>query len=148
VSVSEPPDRAAAVCYRIRDGQVQFLIVRTSDDDAWTFPKGRPDPDDDDFRGTALREACEEAGVHGDLDAQPLLRYAFPGKRERLVEAYLLHVLSTGRPRGKERDRKPTWLDPAQTRGRLAENRSERYAAEHARVVDAAEQRIAELNRG
>lgn len=143
------PDRAAAVPFRQHEGQLQFLLVHLEHHDAWTFPKGSIEPkwDGGDRRGAALREACEEAGVHGDLDDQPLTRYAYPGGREpgeRCVEAYLLRVLSQKPPRRKERFRHPTWVTTDEARTLLAAGRERRYAEEHARVLDEALERLAE----
>ena len=68
----------AAVCYRARNGSFDFLLVRTKGGDKWTFPKGHVEMDETP-QGSAAREACEEAGVHGVVAAQPFTHYRYPG---------------------------------------------------------------------
>jgi len=59
----------AAVCYRVRGGEPEFLLVRTRNGH-WTFPKGRVDQDATNA-DAAAREAYEEAGVRGSVDSVP-----------------------------------------------------------------------------
>lgn len=54
----------AAICYRLRHGKIQILLITSRGGRRWTIPKGWP------MRGrtppqTAAREAWEEAGVEG-----------------------------------------------------------------------------------
>ena len=53
----------AAVCYRLKDDEPEFLLVRTRSG-RWTFPKGGVDGDATNAEAAA-REAYEEAGVKG-----------------------------------------------------------------------------------
>src|SRR4051812_21465779 len=69
----ETISHVAAVCYRIRDGEIEFLLVRTRAG-RWTFPKGRVE-DDATRSAAAAREAFEEAGVHGRVDSLPFATY-------------------------------------------------------------------------
>ena len=133
---------AAAVCYRRRDGAIEFLLVRTKGGNKWTFPKGHVEKGET-AREAAAREAHEEAGVAGTISDAPLTTYVYPagsdGAGERSVPAYLLEV-SQDEPQARvEGRREPTWFDPEAARRKLGEGgREPRYAEEHARVLETA----------
>ena len=63
----------AAVCYRMRKGGIEFLLVQTRGG-RWIFPKGGVEPGLTDAQSAAL-EAFEEAGVHGRMEAISFARY-------------------------------------------------------------------------
>src|SRR5689334_17878774 len=63
----------AAVCYRVSQDDIEFLLVRTQSG-KWTFPKGGVD-DDPSFAAAAGREAFEEAGVMGQVEQRPFASY-------------------------------------------------------------------------
>jgi 8-oxo-dGTP pyrophosphatase MutT (NUDIX family) len=138
--------QVAAICYRIQDGDVSFLLVRTRSG-RWTFPKGGVDPGLS-CAESAAREAFEEAGVYGRIAPRPLMRYLHSkrtslreGRRQEMtVEAYLLQVLRQGTP--LEDGREPTWFSPEKARKRLADGRSAEYAEEIVAVIDRALHRI------
>ncbi|MFQ5790928.1 MAG: NUDIX domain-containing protein [Acidobacteriota bacterium] len=133
----------AAICYRQRGEDVEFLLVRTKSGRKWTFPKGhikrreREKPWE-----AAAREAREEAGVMGKPARSPLAHYLYragPSKApgEYLVAAYLLKVESQHRP--EEAFRQPTWFSPRNACASLAEGgRETRYVTEHQRVLKSA----------
>src|SRR5271169_3005360 len=56
-------EQVAAVCYRRRGGNIEFLLVKTGKG-RWIFPKGSVEPGLTHAQAAAL-EAFEEAGVHG-----------------------------------------------------------------------------------
>jgi len=129
----------AAICYRVQDSQIQFLLVRTRSG-RWTFPKGRVE-DDPTRAAAAAREAFEEAGVFGRVESLPICHYLHnkrPGFRrgEHIVDAHLCEVVSLVAPEEVHRD--PTWFDADKAKRRLQENRHEKYAAELSNVVDRA----------
>ena len=135
----------AAVCYRIKDEEPEFLLVRTRSG-RWTFPKGGVD-DDATHAEAAAREAYEEAGVKGRIEHEPFHWY-FHSKRERFrssremiaVQAHLCEVERLVEP--KEGHRNPTWFTAEKARRRLRENRSRELAREVTDVVDRAIVRI------
>lgn len=140
------PLQVAAVCYRVREFSVEFLLVKTSSG-KWTFPKGRIEP----VLGataSAAREAWEEAGVRGQIDEQHFGFYldmkrslAHENKlREIIVASFLLEVRSTVPP--DETDRNPTWFTPQQAKKRLQEARSAEYAEQICNIVDTAVQHV------
>ncbi len=135
----------AAVCYRLKDDEPEFLLVRTRSG-RWTFPKGGVD-DDVTHAAAAAREAYEEAGVKGRIEHEPFHWY-FHSKREHFrsgrdvvtVQAHLCEVERLVDP--KEDHRNPTWFRADKARRRLRENRSAELADEVIAVVDRAVQRI------
>jgi len=138
------PTIAAAVAFRHRDEQVEVRLVRTSDGERWTFPKGRQERGET-LAQTAAREAEEEAGVVGVADEDPLIEYRHAPSRhakraDDAVAAFLLTIQSVG-PSG-EHDRDPTWFDLETARDRLAEGREIVYARELERVLAAAEREL------
>jgi 8-oxo-dGTP pyrophosphatase MutT (NUDIX family) len=130
---------AAAVCFRRAQGGIEILIVRTSDGHRWTLPKGHIKRGEAPAKA-AEREAEEEAGVRGAIDADPLIHYLYPRwpTGEYLVSAYLLSVIADEDPAPLEEGREPRWLSPQEAISKLGQNRQSRYAAEHRKVIGAA----------
>jgi len=131
----------AAVCYRLKGDEPEFLLVRTHSG-RWTFPKGGVDGDAT-HAAAAAREAFEEAGVKGRIDNDPFHWY-FHSKRDRFrsrrpmvpVHAHLCEVERQVAP--KEAHRDPTWFKADKARRRLRENRSPEMAGEVIQVIDQA----------
>jgi len=135
----------AAVCYRVRDGELEFLLVRTRNGH-WTFPKGGVD-EDATHADAAAREAYEEAGVRGWVEHFPFSSYRHckprqPSSRRQviLVQAHLCEVKLMVRPREDYRD--PTWFSAAKAKRRLRKFRTSEFAAEVSSVIDRATERI------
>jgi len=145
-------EQVAAVCYRIRSGEIEFLLVRTYSGH-WTFPKGKAEPGLTHAQAAAL-EAFEEAGVHGRMEEASFARYVRRKRgnmrdlarsdrsveKEIFVQAHLCEVSRLEAP--KEQGRTPTWFSAKKTKRRLCEDRTADFAAELARVVDRAVSRI------
>lgn len=141
-------EQAAAVCYRVRSGVIEFLLVRTNSGH-WTFPKGHAEPGLTHAQVAAL-EAFEEAGVHGRMEEAAFTHYVRRKRagssrvrsreKELAVSAHLCEVTRLEPP--PESYRNPTWFSPSQAKRRLAEDRAADFAAELARVVDRAVSRI------
>lgn len=142
------PTHVAAVCYRVSEEGVEFLLVRTRAG-RWTFPKGRVEGDPS-RAAAAAREAFEEAGVFGRVESQPIGCYLH-SKLDRLhvdehaVDAHLCEVVSLVPPEETHRD--PTWFDPEKAKQRLCENRKPKYANELSNVVDRALHHIEQRHR-
>jgi 8-oxo-dGTP pyrophosphatase MutT (NUDIX family) len=144
-------EQVAAVCYRVRPGGIEFLLVRTNSGH-WTFPKGGAEPGLTHAQAAAL-EAFEEAGVHGRMEEASFTRYirrkragTSGAKKEVAVQAHLCEVLRLDPP--QEPDRNPTWFSVEKAKRRLSEDRASDYAAELARVVDRALARVQRLRSG
>lgn len=132
-----PPGRTvvAAVCYRRHaNGKVEFLLVRTRAG-RWTFPKGGVDGDSTNAIAAA-REAHEEAGVRGQVEALAFTCYLHykSGGEAHTVSAYLCRVADLETPR--ELFRTPRWFSADSAKRRLREQRPGFYAEELERVVD------------
>ena len=144
-------EQVAAVCYRIDDGRLEFLLVQTRRGGRWTFPKGGVEPALTRSQSAAL-EALEEAGVHGSIEEAPFARYATQEqavgrnapRNEPMIAAYLCAVAWRTSPH--EANRKPTWFSPEKAKKRLAQLRERRFAQELCRVVDRAVMRVERLH--
>ncbi len=124
----------AAVPVRPRAaGGLEFLLVRTSNGERWTFPKGGRDPGEA-LVEAAAREAIEEAGAIGRIDPDPIGEYLYRGEN---VVAYLLEVEREQRP--AEGARRPTWFGFEAARSRLAEGRDVAFGEQMERVLLAAQ---------
>lgn len=141
------PVQVAAVCYRRRRAQIEFLLVRNSGGRKWTFPKGAPERHLSHSEAAA-QEALEEAGVQGVIDLHPFHLYLHSkgvfwqpgGVQEYVVKAFLLEVERSDQP--LESEREPTWFSPQDAKVILATGREVKYAQELAAVIDRALARI------
>ncbi len=146
-------EQAAAVCYRVRSGAIEFLLVRTRGG-RWTFPKGSAEPGLTHAQAAAL-EAFEEAGVHGRIEEASFTGYvrrkrgdgknhaSRSDEKEVAVKAYLCEVLRLSPPQEPKRDR--TWFSVEDARRRLREGHKNNGGVQFARVVDRAVARIQRL---
>src|SRR5438132_6960659 len=138
--------QVAAVCYRIRGSNIEFLLVQTRNG-RWTFPKGSAEPGLTHAQAAAL-EAFEEAGVHGRMEEASFAQYirrkggSFENSAETELSfsAHLCEVLRLDPPQESNRNR--TWFSIADTKRNLREDRDRDYGAKLARVVDRAVDRI------
>ncbi len=136
-------EQVAAVCYRRRGGDIEFLLVQTGGG-RWIFPKGGVEPGLTHAQAAAI-EAFEEAGVHGRIEEAPFARYRVrrPGKRssgKQTVIAHLCEVLRLGAPQETGRNR--TWFSTAEAKRCLQDDRRSEDAAELLRVIRRAAARI------
>jgi 8-oxo-dGTP pyrophosphatase MutT (NUDIX family) len=143
-------EQAAAVCYRVRGGAIEFLLVQTRGSGRWTFPKGSAEAGLTHAQAAAL-EAFEEAGVHGRMEEASFTQYvSSKGRGSRRseakgfsVSAHLCEVVRLGTP--KESNRNRTWFSVREAKQRLGEGRRREDGAEFAGVVDKAVKRIQNL---
>jgi 8-oxo-dGTP pyrophosphatase MutT (NUDIX family) len=147
-------EQVAAVCYRLRAGEIEFRLVKTGKG-RWIFPKGNVEPGLTHAQAAAL-EAFEEAGVHGRMEEASFTAYVRskrrelrnsasrsngrPAEKESAVNAHLCEVLRLVAP--LEMGRNPTWFSPEKAKRRLQEDRTSDFGAELARVIDRAVSRI------
>jgi len=138
-------EQVAAVCYRVRNDFVEFLLVRTRGG-RWIFPKGNAEPGLTHAQAAAL-EAFEEAGVHGRMEEACFSRYSRrtePSERASqktvTVNAHLCEVLRLESP--QESGRTPTWFPAEKTKRLLREDRSPDYGSDLARIINRALARI------
>jgi len=140
---SDTSSIVAAVVYRLVGGEPEFLIVRTADGCHWTFPKGHVREAEEPLDGVR-REALEEAGVTGQVEAEPLTTYAYPSTRlrdigDRQVIAYLLKAERTT---AAGEGRSARWVSAGGAKRLLRRGRSVRHASEGERVLELARRRM------
>jgi 8-oxo-dGTP pyrophosphatase MutT (NUDIX family) len=138
-------EQVAAVCYRIRGGGIEFLLVRTRARGRWTFPKGNAEVGLTHAQAAAM-EAFEEAGVHGCMEEALFVRYisrSKSGTKGVAVSAHLCEVLRLCPPKECKRNR--TWFTASEAKLCLREGRRNEDAAELVRVVGRAVARIERL---
>lgn len=118
---------AAVPVRRTPAGELEFLVVRTSKGDRWTFPKGGVERGES-LPAAAAREAREEAGVTGTVSSRPLGTYRYAASRNGHddVTAFLLEVDRDGLEAEPGRD--PTWCEHDAAVRKLAERRRAGYA--------------------
>jgi len=135
---SGTPVAAAVPVRRRTGGEVEFLLVRTSHGDRWTFPKGRVERGES-MSEAAAREAREEAGIVGTVLPEPLgvYRYASPRNGSDDVTAFLLEVRRDGLRAESGRD--PVWLSRDAALERLVQGRENGYGEAMSRILRAAE---------
>ena len=141
------PLQVAAICYRRRGSEIEFLLVNTNGGSKWTFPKGSTDPRLSHSQA-AEREAAEEAGATGTIEPRHFHLYIHSkgvfwqpgGVQEFVVKAFLMEVHQMQKP--DEANRKPTWVSPEEARRRLAKGREAKYSHELEAVIDRALERI------
>ncbi len=76
VPTAEAHRQYGAVCWRLREGQLEVLLITSRDTGRWVIPKGWP------IKGktpaeSAAQEAFEEAGVRGTLSPASLGIYGY-----------------------------------------------------------------------
>ena len=141
------PLQVAAVCYRRRGADLEFLLVNSNGGNKWTFPKGNPDAGLSHSQ-SAEREALEEAGAHGSTDVKHFHLYIHSkgvfwesrGVQEFVVKAFLLEVEGTHAP--FETNRNPTWFTAPDAKQMLKKGREVKYGRELETVIDRAIERI------
>ena len=85
------PDQASAVPFRRHGNRVEFCLITTSSG-RWGFPKGYIDAGESPEQA-ALKEALEEAGLHGRIVGAPLAYYRIDkNDNSKKVVALLMEV--------------------------------------------------------
>jgi 8-oxo-dGTP pyrophosphatase MutT (NUDIX family) len=110
--------QAGAIVYRIDDGEVRLLLVRSKKNpEIWVFPKGHIDPGETPA-ATALRETEEEAGVTGELIGPTGRTLAFQSGFEWVeVEYFLVRLIAEeDSPEGRQK----IWVSPDEAIERLS----------------------------
>ena len=106
-------DQACAIPFRQHNNQTEFCLVTSAGKGRWVFPKGYIDPGET-FLETALKEASEEAGLHGAVAGRPLGTFRYRKDGDLLtVVAVLMQVARCDRdwPESGFRRRKWTTAD-------------------------------------
>ena len=119
--MSSTVDSAAAVPYRIRDGQLEICLITTRSR-LWGIPKGLVDPDDSP-ETTALKEAEEEAGLLGHLVGEALGTYSYEKEGSELtVQVFLMQVERTLEHWDEAEFRERKWVEADEALNLLKEH--------------------------
>ncbi|MBN3869756.1 NUDIX hydrolase [Nostoc sp. JL33] len=109
--VSKVLKQSGVIPYRVNNGKIEILLITTRNFQDWVIPKGDI-PNGMSPPDSAAKEAWEEAGVIGQVDANELGTYKYRkrGKSYR-VKMYLLPVdmLSEDYPEASKRKRQ--WVE-------------------------------------
>ncbi|MEM9636975.1 MAG: NUDIX hydrolase [Pseudomonadota bacterium] len=105
----------AALCYRLRKGKLQVLMITSRGSKRWIVPKGWP-MDGRTPAASAVQEAWEEAGVRGQSDGRCLGIFSYSKEAEDLgalpclamVYAVQVETLADDYPEAGQRERK--WM--------------------------------------
>lgn len=117
---SNPLLQAAAIPYRLRNEEIEFCLITSIRKGTWGFPKGIIDPGESPHQ-TALKEAEEEAGLHGRIVGEPLGQYRyFKWGTTLLVTVYLMEVTADDSEWAEGHVRKRAWHPADEARAALA----------------------------
>jgi 8-oxo-dGTP pyrophosphatase MutT (NUDIX family) len=112
---TEPAMQCAALCFRVRRGKTQVLLVTSRDTGRWLLPKGWPIAGLNPTQ-TAAREAWEEAGVKGAATEECLGHYSYlktfadRAGQPCIVAVYPLRVALTADRFRESQQRRRKWF--------------------------------------
>ncbi|MCV2882932.1 NUDIX hydrolase [Actibacterium sp. XHP0104] len=113
-----PALQVAALCYRLRKGQFEVLMITSRGTGRWIIPKGWP-IEGLDSPGAALREAWEEAGVKIARSSNaPVGRYSYSKRLDNdvllpcVVDVYAVRVEKIANEYPESKQRKRRWVSP------------------------------------
>jgi 8-oxo-dGTP pyrophosphatase MutT (NUDIX family) len=121
--------QVAALCWRIsRDAGpvLEVLVITSLNSKRWILPKGWPEPELTPAQ-SAAREAFEEAGVSGKIDAQPIGTYHYLKEKKDgsgmpcSVEVFALAVTRQLQDWPEKGAREILWLPLDQAAARVSE---------------------------
>ncbi|MCG7997156.1 MAG: histidine phosphatase family protein [Candidatus Thiodiazotropha taylori] len=106
-------NQSSVIPYRIKDGEPEIMLVRSSKQKHWVVPKGISEPWLT-LQASAAKEAFEEAGVEGDVGKQSLGSYKYEKwGSECSVQVYPMQVKRViPEDEWEERHRGREWLSP------------------------------------
>ena len=114
-----------ALCYRIRDGKVEFLLITSRGTGRWIIPKGWP-MDGETPAGAAATEAYEEAGAEGKPAEQVVGFYAYSKTHKGddlpcVVAVFPLKVKKLVKDYPEKAERKRKWVGRKQALSLVSE---------------------------
>jgi phosphohistidine phosphatase len=113
--------QSAAIPYRMTETGVEVLLITSRRRSRWIIPKGVVDLGTT-ARESAAREAYEEAGLLGDLSAEPVGEYEYKKwGGVCLVTVYLLEVNTVLEKWPEAETRARRWLTVAEAAGLVEE---------------------------
>ena len=114
--------QSAVIPYRIADGKPEIMLITSRKGTRWVLPKGVKEPELS-LRDSAGKEAFEEAGVQGELDAEPIGHYEYAKWGGTCKVAVFPMAVSECLPAAdwEESHRERQWLSPKEAMERLDE---------------------------
>lgn len=109
---------AGGLIYRLKNSQVQLLIVQSCINGAWGFPKGHLERNETN-RQAAQREVLEEVGLKPEFDFsfRKSITYMIAKNREKTVNLFLARSVPGQRVRLQDNEIKNAkWLSSDDTR--------------------------------
>lgn len=118
--------QVGALCWRIRKGEPQILLVTSRETRRWIIPKGWPMPSLV-HSNAAKQEAFEEAGVTGHIRRKPLGTYSYEkiladgSSQPCKVLVYVLEVEAKASDWQEQKMRDRKWFEPGEAAARVGE---------------------------
>jgi phosphohistidine phosphatase len=114
--------QSAVIPHRIADGRPEIMLITSRKGKRWVLPKGVKEPGLS-LRDSAGKEAFEEAGVRGEVDAEPIGHYEYAKWGGTCKVAVFPMAVSECLPDGdwEESHRERQWLSPQEAKDRLDE---------------------------
>lgn len=116
----------AALCYRVKKGKVQILLITSRGTKRWIVPKGWPMEGKTPAASAAV-EAWEEAGVNGKREEQCLGVYSYakdvgePEHLQCLAMLYPVRVKSLSKKYPEHKERRRRWMSRKEAASKVAE---------------------------
>lgn len=109
--VPAPARRQSGVLpYRSHSKGIQVLLITSRSTGAWIVPKGKVEPHLSP-RDSALKEAWEEAGIHGEVHPKPVFAWEYrKGDTHVPIDLFPMRVSSTASIWPEYLDRKRKWM--------------------------------------
>jgi 8-oxo-dGTP pyrophosphatase MutT (NUDIX family) len=127
----------AALPWRRQNGVLEVLLITTRNTRRWIVPKGWPQESLSPSE-CAAREALEEAGVVGEIEARPLGTFQYDKRRKNgdvlplKVELYPMEVIQQRRSWPEKGVRETRWCAIEEALGRVSEPGLRRLIAKFA----------------
>ena len=114
--------QSAVIPYRMTDGKPEIMLITSRKGTRWVLPKGVKEPELS-LRDSASKEAFEEAGVRGELDAEPLGHYEYAKWGGTCSVAVFPMAVTECLPDSdwEESHREREWVSPKEAKDRLDE---------------------------
>src|SRR5829696_1960022 len=127
----------AALPYRVRDDDLEILLITTRKKRRWSVPKGWPIKRAAPHE-TAMIEAYEEAGVRGEIGAKQIGRFRKRRQRKKHsvlceVQIFPLEVTHQQNDWPEKRERNRLWVAPRKA-AKLVKKSALRRAIEDFRI--------------
>ncbi len=118
--------QVAALCWRVKDGRPEILLVTSRDTGRWVLPKGWPMAGKSDAEAARL-EAWEEAGATGKISPICLGFYPYAKVIDEetelpcVVAVYPMKVKTLADRFPERSQRRRRWFSPAKAAEKVAE---------------------------